>query len=286
MDLLLKLDSQFDLKAHYSSPKWDVFYRLPANVGREEFLSYFRSRVRLTMDDFSGLLTVEVQAFDSAFAQKLAQAIISESEKFINENSHRISREKMAFAESEVERAVGRIKKAKGDVIEFQTKNKLMDPISQAVASSSLTASLQAAQAKQEADLKAAQAYLSEDSLQVRSLRSQLEATKAQMEVEKLRATAATQGNMLPALTVEFQRLMVQAGYADDAYKASLMAYEQARIDAARKLKTVVVMEPPTMPDLPQYPRRLIDWLTALAISGMAFTIIRLIYATIREHQD
>lgn len=285
MDMLNRLDKQFDLRAHYSVPSVDFFYRLSPSAKNEEFLEYFRSRVSVSLDDFSGLLTIEVQGFDREFSQTLSKAIIANGEALINENSHRIARERMAFAESEVQRALGRVQKAKAEVIAFQSKNKLMDPLSQSTAASSLLASLQATQAKQEADLKAAQAFMSEDSLQVRSLRGQLEATKSQLEAERIRATTV-QGNTLPTLNVEFQALLTQATYAEETYKASTIAYEQARLDASRKLKAVMVMEPSTLPDKATYPRRILEWLTALAISVMVFTILRLVHATIKEHQD
>lgn len=286
MDMLQKLDQRLNLREHYSSPRRDLFYRLSSTAGREDFLAYFRERVSLTHDEYSGLLTVEVQGFEPAFAQKVAQAIVEESEAMVNENSHRIAREKLNFAESEAHHSLTRLQKAKGDVLSFQTKYKLLDPMSQAVASNTLTASLQATQAKQEADLKAALSFMSEDSLQVRSLRSQLAATQAQLEVERLRATSAVNGSQLPALAIEYQGLLTQATFADEAYKGSLVAMEQARLDASRKLKTVLVMEPATLPDLPEYPHRLVDWLTVVALCAMLFTIGRLIHATIREHQD
>jgi len=127
---------------------------------------------------------------------------------------------------------------------------------------------------------------MSPDSLQVRSLRSQLQATQAQLEVERLRGTAAVNGSQLPALAIEYQGLLLQAGYAEDAYKVALIAVEQARQDASRKLKTILLLDGPTTPDLPLYPRRIVDWLTLLAVCAMLFAIARLIYATVREHQD
>ncbi len=286
MDMLQKLDARFDLRAHYSAPKLDRWARLQADASREDFLDYYRSRVKLTLDDFSGLLTVEVQAFESAYAQKLSKAILEESEKFINENAHRIAREKMAFAETEVVRAATQLQAAKAALSAFQTRHKILDPFSQATAANALSGSLLATQAQQEAALTAALTYLSEDSLQVRTLRGQLQATQAQIEAERLRATAETKGSQLPALTVEFQALMAKSTFAEEIYKGALVAVEKSRIEALKKMKTVVVMEPPTLPDMAQYPRRLIDWLTALAVFGLVFAIVRLVHATIREHQD
>jgi len=285
-DLLLKLDKRFNLRAHYSAPRWDLLYRLSADAKREDFLDYFRNRVRVTLDETSGLLTIEAQGFEPAFAQKLAQAVVEDTEAVLNENAHRVARERWTFAEQEVERTAKKQAKARADLLAFQTQHRLLDPMSQATANSTLTAALQATQAKQEADLKAAEAYLSEDSLQVRSLRGQLEATKAQIEVERLRATGTVDGAQLPALASQYQNLLALTGFADDEHKMALTTAEQARMDTVRKLKALMVLEPATLPDLATYPHRFVDWLTVVAVCGMIFTIVRLAMATIREHQD
>ncbi|KAB0582481.1 capsular biosynthesis protein [Ideonella dechloratans] len=285
-DLMLKLDKRFNLRAHYSAPRLDVLYRLSADARREDFLNYFRNRIKVTLDETSGLLTIEAQGFEPAFAQKLTQAVVEETEAVLNENAHRIAHDRMLFAEQEVERTAKSQAKVRADLLAFQTQHRLLDPLSQAAANSTLTASLQATQAKQEADLKAAQAYLSEDSLQVRSLRSQLEATKAQIEVERLRATGTVDGAQLTALASQYQNLLALTGFADEEHKLALAAAEQARMDTVRKLKTLMVLEPATLPDLATYPHRVIDWLTVVAVCGMLFTIVRLAMATIREHQD
>ena len=286
LDLLNKLDGRLKLREHYAHARLDPIYRVWPWTTQETFLDYFRNRVELTRDDMSGLVTMDVQAFDPAVAQQIAMGVLEESEKFINEYSHRIARERMVFAEGEVDRARKRLTEAKGEVLAFQTTHKLLDPGSQAVAASSLTASLQAKQSAQEAELKAAQAILQEDSYQIKTLRAQLAATQAQLEAERQRSTASVNGNQLPALTIQYQELLTRAAFAEEAHKVALLGQEQARLDATRKLKTVVVIEPPTKPESAIYPRRLYNLLTVLAVAGMFYAIVRLVLATIREHQD
>ena len=71
-----------------------------------------------------------------------------------------------------------------------------------------------------------------------------------------------------------------------DAYKIALGAVENARIDATRKLKSLVVVEPPSRPQTPEYPKRLYSLFTVFALSLLIYAITRLVLATIREHQD
>ena len=286
LELLNRLDARLKLREHYQAEKRDVLFRLPADSDQESFLDYYRNRVEVYFDDVATLLTVRVQGFDPVYAQQLNKAILEESERFVNNFSQRMAREQMSFAQVELDRSWKRLQDEKGKVLAFQTKNKLLDPALQAQASSSLTADLQANLARQEAELRAAQSYLNDDSYPIKALRSQIEATRSQLDVERLRATAGNSNQRLNALTADFQELMAQASFAQDAYKLALAALENARIDATRKVKSLVVIEPPSKPETARYPRRIYNLITLLIVSTLLYGIVRLVLATVREHID
>jgi capsular polysaccharide transport system permease protein len=286
LELLNRLEARLKLREHFQSQRRDPFFRLRTDVDQETFLDFYRSRVEVVFDDTASLLTVRVQGFDPEYAQRLNAAILEESERFVNTFSQRMAREQMSFSQAEVDRSWKRMQDEKGKLLAFQTKNKLLDPGMQAQASSSLTADLQANLARQEAELRAAQSYLNDDSYPIKALRSQIDATRAQLDIERLRATAGTSNLRLNALTADFQELMAQASFAQDTYKLALAALENARIDASRKVKSLIVIEPPSKPETARYPRRIYNLLTLLIISTLLYGIVRLVLATVREHID
>jgi capsular polysaccharide transport system permease protein len=285
--LLLKLDQELKMREHFRQPGLDALFRLGASDSQEEFLAYYRQRVAVTFDDATALLTVRVQAFEPAFAQQLNRRILEESERFVNEYSQRMAREQLAFAETELTRAADRVQQAKNAVLAFQSRNRLLDPAFQAQASGALTAELEAARARLEGELNGLLAYLNEDAPQVRALRARIEATRKQVDAERAATTKPSrQGDRLNALALEFQALTLQTEFAGDAYKLALAAVENARIDATRKLKSLVVIEPPATPETAEYPRRLYALMTVLVASLLVYAVVRLALATIREHQD
>lgn len=284
--LLNRLDAELGLRAHYEAEKVDVFYRLWSDTSQESFLEYYRARVGVLFDEVSSLLTVRVEGFEPAFAQKLNAAILRESEAFVNAFSQRMAREQMQFAETEREGAAARLQTAKATVLTFQNKHGLLDPQAQAQASGALMADLQAALTRQETELRALRGYLNEDTFQVQALRNQVQATTRQLEAESQRVTRGKNEGRLNEQAARFQDLMLQAGFAQDAYKLALTAVENARIDATRKLKSLVVIEPPGRPETAEYPRRLYNILTVLIVCCLLYGVTRLAVATIREHQD
>jgi capsular polysaccharide transport system permease protein len=285
--LLLKLQERLDLRTHFAAARADLPLRLPKDASLEDLVQYYRSRVEVLLDDRAALLTVRAQAFDAAFAQRLTQAILEESERFVNENSHRIAREQLRFAEGELQLASQRLQKAQGELLAFQSKNRILDPTVQAQASGALLAQLESARSKLEAELNGLRGFLNEDAYQVAAMRERIAAIKKQIDTESERATTVGKGGTrLNQLALEYQALELQAEFARDGYKLALAAVENARIDATRKIKSLVVIEPPSLPETAEYPLVAYNMATLFAICVLLYAIVRLVLATIREHLD
>lgn len=285
--LLAILDKKLALRAHFTAETTDLPFRLAGDASLEDFVEYYRNRIEVQFDERSSLLKVRAEGFDAAYAHKLNQAILEESERFVNETSHRIARERLRFAEGELALAGERLQKAKLGILAFQTKHRLLDPSAQALATGTLAAELDGARSKLEAELNSLRAFLNEDAFQVMALKSRIAAMAKQIESERTRATSNTQrGERLNALAIEFQSLQLQGEFARDAYRLALAAVENSRIDATRKIKSLIVVEPPTLPQTAEYPLRLYNFGTLLAICLLLYAITRLVLATIREHQD
>ena len=287
LTLLKTLDTDLGLRGHYGSPSRDVVSRLSKTASQEDLLAYYRGRVSVQMDDFSSALKIRVQGFEPAFAQRLNQAILDESERFVNEFSQKMARERLAFAEGELQGAGERLQAAKARVLAFQAKHNLLNATAEAEAAGALIADLTAQITRAETELRGLQGYLNENAYQVRALRSQIAAMRAQLAAERQRAVGGGKGNArINALSAEFQGLQMQADFALDAYKLALSAVENARIDASRKLKSLVVVQAPSLPETAELPRRLYNIATVLIVSLLLYGALRLTLATIREHQD
>ncbi len=287
LGLLKALDDKLALRAHFESPRRDLIERLPRGASQEDFLDYWRRRVDVSVDELSSTLTVRVQAFEPQFAQRVNQAVLAASERFVNEMSHKLAREQLSFAEGETARAGSQVQAARTELLAFQAKNKLLDPAIQAQASGAITAEMQATITRSEAELRTLLTFLNADAPQAKALRAQIEATRAQLDIERLRATGSgKQSDRLGALAIEFQALQMKAEFSLDAYKLALAAVENARIESSRKLKSLVVIEPAGLPETAEYPRRLYNQATLLVACLLLYGVVRLVLATVREHQD
>jgi capsular polysaccharide transport system permease protein len=285
--LLNLLESRHQLRLHFSAQPRDLLFRLPEGASQEEFLEYFRNRVEVHMDELSSSLTVRVQGFDAAFAQQVNRSILEECERFVNEMSQKMARERLAFANGELSRAGKQLQDSRSAVLAFQSKNRLLNPTIDAAAAGTILGELNAQITKAETELRALKSYLNDDAFQVTALRNQLVALKSQLADERQRATGEGRtGERIGALAIEFQGLQMQADFALDAYKLALGTVESARIDTSRKIKSLVVIEPATLAETAEHPRRLYNLLTLLVGCVLLYWVVRLVLATVREHQD
>lgn len=286
MDMLKQLEQKLQLREGFSEPRADFIYRLAHAASQEDFLDYYRNRVEVVVEDDSGLMRVRTQAFTPELADALNREIIRFSERFINESSHQLARDQMAFAESELKKARSAMNSARDAVLEFQNQHGVLDPLAQAQANTGVTVELQSLLARQEAELKGLLGYLNDEAHQVKGLQAQIQGTRAQLQSENRRGTSVAGGTHLNVLAGEYQQLLSELQYAQDSYKLALTAVESARLESTRKLKSLVLVESPARPEAATYPRRLYTLIALLMGLSLLYGIVRLIVATIEDHQE
>ena len=91
---------------------------------------------------------------------------------------------------------------------------------------------------------------------------------------------------MVGEITAGYMDVQTQATLAADLYKTGLISLEQARIEAYRKLKHLLVISQPSQAQDAEYPRRLYNLATVSVLLILFYGLIVMGLATLREHQD
>lgn len=284
-DLLDKLDKELGIKAHYQNHKIDYFSRLPDDASREDFIQYYRDHLMLRLDELSGVLTIEFQAFDPAYGQRVVSLMLKESEGFINRLGHQVALEQLAFVEKEVDRAYQRVQDEKAKVLEFQNNHHLLSPESTSTAWLGVVSQIESELAQQQAQLKQLQSYMKDTAPAVVSVQARVDALNKQLEQEKARLTGVDKDAM-NEVTARYMDVQTQATLAADLYKSGLVSLEQARVEAYRKLKHLLVVSQPTLAEDAEYPRRLYNLATIGVLLCLLYGLVVMGLATLREHQD
>ncbi|EOW2519438.1 capsule biosynthesis protein [Campylobacter coli] len=285
LDMLKILDEKIHLKKLYNEQYIDLFFSLSSSSSIESYLKYYQNRVKVHVDDKTGLLNVEVEGFTPESAHLIAKTIMQESDKFINEISHKAAREQMSFAEEELIKYKERYQKAQNDLIAFQNKYGVFDPLKQAEAKAGLVTQLESDIAQREAKLLTMQSYMNDSAPEIVTLKAEITALKKQLVKERSKISADNSSQKLNDLAAKFQDLTIEAGFAQSAYEAALKAYESARIEALRKIKQLVIVQTPDVPQSAKYPEKIYNILTAFIVLSLIFGVIKFVKMIIEEHK-
>lgn len=286
VDMLNKLDASLDLRSHYSDPRRDLLSRM---WGRDTELEWFHrhylSRVAVDYDEHAGVLVIRAQAYDPAVAHAIASKLVEEGERFMNSMAHRLARDQVAFLEQQVGEMNDRVMQARKALLDFQNQQGLASPQGTAENLVGIINGLETRLTDLQARRSAMLGYLMEDSADIVELNLQIAAIEQQIAHEK-RRLADPGGQTLNETVEEYQRLQMEAEFAQDVYKTALVGLEQGRIEATRTLKKVSVLQSPALPEYPLEPRRLYN-ITVFAIAALLLaSILHLIGAIIRDHKD
>ncbi|MBC7738694.1 MAG: hypothetical protein H7245_16090 [Candidatus Saccharibacteria bacterium] len=127
-ELVAKLDQQLDLKAIYAKAKDDPLNRFAEGGTIEDLVAYWKRMVLINYDSATGLMTLRVFAFDPADAKKIAEAILVESTRIINELSMTAQVDTTRYSKDALATTEQRLSDARLAVLDYQIKNNVVDP--------------------------------------------------------------------------------------------------------------------------------------------------------------
>lgn len=286
VDMLKRLDAELDLRRHYADKKIDWFSRLEsAEVPLERLHRYYLKRVSVELDEYAHVLRVKVQAYDPQTARSIATLLLRAGEAHMNAMGQQLAAEQVKFIEVQVEDLNRRFMSAREALIAYQNEHGLISPTGTVESLSGIVAVLEGELAKMNARWSALAASQSERSPEMIRLRNEITAVRNQIKAE--RARMATQsGNALNRLSADYETLRLQADFALEMYSSALAALENMRVEAARTLKQVSVLQQPTLPEYSTEPRRLYNITVFTILALLSALIAHLLAVIVRDHKD
>jgi capsular polysaccharide transport system permease protein len=286
MDMLKKLDAEFDLRGHFSSSEIDYFSRLSdSKAPLETFFEYFLTRVNARLDDYSGVLIVEAQMFSPQMSQKVVQRLLQYGEQHMNAMGQRLAEDQLAFIEKQVNELNNRLIKANQAVLRFQNQEGILSPSEEAISMASVIAQLQAELISLRAQKKVLASFQSIKSAEMLKVNSQIDSLEQQIVIEKNKLTSS-KGNALNAISLEYETIKLKAQFAQELYANALATLEATRVEAARKLKQVSVLAEPNLPEYSIEPQRMYLMALSTILIILSSLILSMVFTIIKDHKD
>lgn len=286
VDMLRKLENQTNLREHYSQTSVDRLTRLlDPQAPIENLHRYIKRRIQIEVDEYAQLLRVRVEAFDPQTAQHLAELLLAEGEAHMNRMGQRLAEEQVRFLERQVEQQRHHYDQALEELLAFQNETGLISPEITVQSISQVVSTLEGQLAAEQARRRALLTFHSSSSSQIRQLDAEIQGLREQIAEEQNRLAQAS-GDALNALNSTYQMLEMQLRFATQSYSAVLEALESTRIEAARQLKQVSVLQAPHFAEYAIEPRRIYQTTVYALLAFFIALMTHMLLLIIKDHQD
>lgn len=287
-DALKGLDEEFHIKKIYSSASIDALSRFAGfspDDSMEEFYRYYGKRiVDLQLDSGSSIATLVTRAFSAEDAYRINQRLLEMSEKLINQLNERAQQDMIRFSLREVEEAEAKAKEAALNLAEYRNQKGVLDPEKESVIP-------QQEIAKLEDELIATKTEISQletlavHTPQLPTLRQRVKLLEREIRKVTTSIAGGTGEHSLASKASEYKRLALEKEFTDKMLASALSGLEQTRNEAQRKQLYLERIVQPSKPDMAMEPRRLRTILAVFVLGLMAWGILTMLVAGIKEHQ-
>jgi capsular polysaccharide transport system permease protein len=283
-DALRAINRNDAFEKAYTRPEISIFDRFnPLGIAGsfEDLYSYFQGKVTLLNDTTTSITTLTVRAYDPDDAQRFNQQLLELSEATVNRLNARGRQDLVRFAQAEVDQAKARASQAALALAAYRNRSGIVDPEKQAEAQMQMISKLQDSLIAAKTELAQLQRYTPENP-RIPVTRTQIGTIQGEIDRE-LGKVAGNRGS-LAATAVQFQRLRLESEFASQQLSGALASLEEAQNEARRKQAYVERIVQPNLPDSAIEPRRLRGIIATLILSLLAYGILRMLLAGIREH--
>lgn len=251
-------------------------------------------RTTIVQDKKSGVITLSVTDTDPRRARDLAQAYLDQLNILVYRTSTSPAHQERLFIERRVHEVKRDLDKAQEAMSEFSSTHATIDLKEQTRATVESQAMLQGELIAAESELQSLQQLYGDANIRVRTAEAKiaslkresnkLEGTSAPLPVTSESLTAPAQGaeksylplRQVPRLAIPYANLYRELHVQETLYDLLIQQFETARIQEAKDIPAVNVIDPPGIPEKKSFPPRtlLTLALTITFLSGCSLYLI------------
>ena len=269
-----------------AGPGLDQFERFYSFGGQNTFegkYRFFKRRVDVKNETPSSIGILKVRAYNAKDAFTMNKRLLDLGEALVNRLNNRSREDLIRFSQAEVADARKEAERTALALAAFRNRSGLVDPEQQAGIQLQLISKLQDELISAKTQLLQLRAY-TPDNPQIPVLKTRIDGLITEIERETGKITGG--GGSLASASVEYQRLILESKFADRQLASAMTSLESARNDARRKQVYLERIVEPDVPDEAVEPKRLRNIFSTLALGLVAWGVLSMLLAGLREHRD
>lgn len=241
-------------------------------------------RTRISQDKKSGVLTISVEDTDPVRARDLAQGYLDELDVVVNRTSHSSAHQERVFIEKRLVEVKDKLAQAQDALSEFSSSHTAIDLKEQARATVESEAKAQGQLIAAQSELDSLKQVYGDKNIRVRTSEARIASLKN--EIDKMGGSSAplpppTSADadaplpylplrQVPRLAVPYANLYREVQVQETVYNLLTQQFELARIQEAKDIPAVNVIDAPGIPEKKSFPPRT---LLILVLTVIAFII-------------
>lgn len=249
----------------------------------EDLFRYFLKKVTIQHDTASSITTLTVRAYSPQDAYKFNRLLLEQSESLVNRLNDRGRKDLIGYAEAEVREARDEAQRTALALASYRNRKGVIDPERQATVQLQMVSKLQDELIGARNQLYQLRATVPGNP-QIRSLQARIQGLER--EIDDLVGAVAGDKRSLSATAVEYQRLSLERELADKRLAAAMTSLLEARNEARRKQAYVERIVQPNVPDASLEPRRIRSILATFVLGLVAWGVLSMLLAGVREHRE
>ncbi|HWO34409.1 MAG TPA: hypothetical protein VNO32_36915, partial [Candidatus Acidoferrum sp.] len=262
-----RLIAQFDLQKLYGDSRM------------EDARKHLAEHTGMSVDPKSQIITISVTDHDPKRAAAMGQAYIEQLNHLVADLSTSSARRERIFLEERLQGVSKELESAEKEFSQFSSQNTAIDIKEQGKAMVEAAATLQGQLIAAESELEGLRQIYSDNNVRVRSVRARIDELKHQLEKIGGKAEDA-EGQQddspypsirkLPLLGVTYEDLYRRIRVQEAVFETLTKEYELAKVQEAKEIPAVKMLDAPNIPDKKSFPPRLVIMLlgTAFAFAG------------------
>ncbi|HWJ70442.1 MAG TPA: hypothetical protein VNS79_10390 [Sphingobium sp.] len=262
---------------------FDRFNPFGLSGSREDLFNYYQQKVGIVYDSTSSITTLEVRAYTPEDAHRFNEFLVGKAEALVNSLNTRAQADLIKLGRTEVEAAQVKVTETALALARFRNQSGVVDPQQQFAVQLQMVSKLQDELIGTRMRLVQLQ-ELAPSNPQIPVLEAGIKTLHREIDEETDKIVGDNRS--LAGSTVEYQRVLLDNQFAEKQLAAAMAAFEEARSEALRKQAYVERIVEPSRPDQALEPRRLRGIMTALVMGLVAWGVISMLIAGVREHRD
>jgi len=261
--------------------RYDYFSRMGINKKSENrIVKSFAESVNVTTSKKDTTISVSIQSHDPVFASDLANSYVKELDRYNLNNSFTSARSLREYIEKRMDEADKELDQAQVKLREFQEKNRAVSITQQAEATLKVLGDMESRRVALEVEKATKEKFYKGPHIQIEQLEAQMEALRKNIdsltyskessvpvELEQGKVEFYIPLTRIPGLNFDESKLLLKVKAKTGVVTLLTTQLEQAKLDEAKDMPTIKVLEWSYPPEKPVKPKIRMNIILSLVVS-------------------